>query len=167
MADFDNEVFSWDDELDEASFSVLPEGDYKFRVLTWERGRFEPKDPTKGPACDQATLHLEVEGTDEDGKPTKVTVFHRLRLRKKELGFIRRFFDCLGLASNDGKAVMPWNKIEGETGICELEVHEYNGKKSNQVKQFYEKSKAPKVGKNFSEMGAGAAAPSSEPSFSL
>lgn len=168
MADFENEVFGWDDEVEEASFSILPEGDYKFTVVAWERGRFEPKDPSKGPACDQATLHLRVEGQDEDGKMIEATIFHRLRLRKKEVGFIRRFFDCIGLASNNGTAVMPWNKIEGESGICEIEVHEYNGKRSNQVKQFYERSKAPKVGKNFSNMGTGAAAPkSSEPTFDL
>lgn len=170
MADFENngnETFGWDDEVEEASYSLLPAGDYRFKVVTWERGRFEPKDPSKGPACDQATITLEIEGPDENGTPIKATVFHRLRLRKKELGFIRRFFDCLGLAPNKGSAVMPWNRIEGETGICEIEVHEYNGKRSNQVRQFYERAKAPNVGRNFSEMGAGAPAQSSEPSFSL
>ena len=167
MADFDNEVFSWDDEIDEASYSLLPAGDYKFQVAAWERGRYEPEDPTKGPACDMAILHIEVEGKDEDGKQVKATIFHRLRLRKKEIGFVRRFFDCIGLAPNKGSAVMPWSKIEGETGICEVEIHEYKGKKSNQVKQFYEKSKAPKVGKNFSDMGTGASTSSSEPTFTL
>ena len=42
------------------------------------------------------------------------------------------------------------------------------GQKTNQIKQFYEKAKAPNVGKNFSNMGAGTAAPaSSEPKFEL
>lgn len=168
MAEFENEVFGWDDEIEEASYSLLPAGDYKFKVAAWERGWFEPSDPAKGPACDQATLHLEIEGKDENGKPIKATIFHRLRLRKKELSFIRRFFDCIGLAPNNGSAVMPWKKIDGETGICEVEIHEYNGKKTNQIKQFYEKAKAPNVGKNFSNMGAGTAAPaSSEPKFEL
>ena len=156
MADFDNNgVFGWDDEVDEAKYSLLPEGDYRFTVKTLERGRYEPKDPSKGPSCDQANLTLSVVGDDVDGNPITATIFHSLRLRTKETNFIRVFFDSIGLASAKEKRVMPWGKIVGETGVCRIQIHEYNGKESNRVQYFYERAKAPKKGMNFNDVGEG------------
>lgn len=160
----DREVYSWDDEVDEAEYTLLPPGDYKFTVKGFEKGYYEPKDPSKGPACDQANLQLSVHGTDTKGNEVDAVIFHSLRLRKKEIGFTRIFFDCIGLVPKTGKAPLPWNKIAGETGICEIEIHEYNGQESNRVKKFYEKAKAPTTGKNF---GTGASTGYTEPSFAL
>ena len=156
MADFDNnEVFGWDDEIDEAKFPLLPEGDYRFTVKGLEKARYEPKDLSKGPSCDQANITLSIIGDDTDGNSITATIFHSLRLRKKEAGFTRVFFDSIGLASSEGRKVMPWGKIVGETGVCRIQIHEYNGKESNRVQYFYERAKAPKKGMNFNDVGEG------------
>ena len=50
--------FDWDDEIqnDGQEFITLPEGDYVFEVVEFERGRFAGSE--KVPACNKANLVL-------------------------------------------------------------------------------------------------------------
>ena len=63
MADYYNNTtngcMEWDDviENDGQEFVLLPEGDYQFEVVDFERGRF-PGGP-KIPACNKATVTLQ------------------------------------------------------------------------------------------------------------
>ena len=51
---FDRE-FDWNDEItqDSGEFLLLPEGDYKFIVESYERGRHQPQPGGKLPACNE------------------------------------------------------------------------------------------------------------------
>jgi hypothetical protein len=57
-------LMDWDDaiENDGQEFYILPEGDYNFTVVDFERGRFPGS--AKLPACNKATLTLQVNTTD-------------------------------------------------------------------------------------------------------
>ena len=59
MAD-NKDVMNWDDaiEKDGDEYVVLPEGDYPFKVVSFERGRFQGGE--KITACPEAVLRLEV-----------------------------------------------------------------------------------------------------------
>ena len=58
MSYTDHEL-SWDDSISrESTFELLPEGDYNFRVLKFERGRHPGSD--KLPPCNKAILTVEV-----------------------------------------------------------------------------------------------------------
>ena len=56
-----NAVMDWNDviEDDGQEFVLLEEGDYNFRVTNFERGHFPGS--AKLPACNKATLTLEVD----------------------------------------------------------------------------------------------------------
>lgn len=54
----------WDDQIenDGADFVILPEGDYNFEVVSFERGRHNGSD--KLPPCNKATIHIKVKGEE-------------------------------------------------------------------------------------------------------
>ena len=58
MSEYDSSFreFGWDDEIqnDSTPFEVLPEGDYRFRVEKFERGRHSGSE--KIPPCNKAIL---------------------------------------------------------------------------------------------------------------
>ena len=46
-------VYGWDDEIqNDSSFVIVPEGDYNFRVVNFQRGHYGGGD--KIPACPKA-----------------------------------------------------------------------------------------------------------------
>ena len=55
----------WDDQIekDGPEFVLLPEGDYDFTVIDFERGRHGGSD--KLPPCHKAIVHIKVEGKGE------------------------------------------------------------------------------------------------------
>lgn len=62
MADFEREL-GWDDEITkDDDFALLPEGDYNFTVVKFNRGRHNGS--AKLPACNKAEIELKV----DDGK---------------------------------------------------------------------------------------------------
>ena len=52
----------WDDEIenDGPEFIVLPEGDYSFKVIDFERARHPGSE--KLPACNKAIVHIRLKG---------------------------------------------------------------------------------------------------------
>ena len=70
MADYynnsaaNNGCFDWDDEIqnDGQEFITLPEGDYVFEVVDFERGRYPGS--AKIPPCNKASLTLQVKTED-------------------------------------------------------------------------------------------------------
>ena len=59
-----NGCFDWDDEIqnDGQEFITLPEGDYVFEVVDFERGRYPAS--AKIPPCNKASLTLQVKTPD-------------------------------------------------------------------------------------------------------
>ncbi|MDO4548204.1 MAG: DUF669 domain-containing protein [Clostridia bacterium] len=136
----------WDDiiENDGASFEVLPEGDYDFEVVSFERGRYTPSRPdSKLPPCPMALLTIEI-GSDQ----SKARIQHRLFLHSRCEGLLCAFFTAIGQRKRGEALNMNWNRVTGATGRCKVTVREYTTDKgekrqSNQISRFYEPDDAP------------------------
>ena len=137
MADFEREL-DWDDEISkESEFTLLPEGDYKFTVVGFNRGRHNGS--AKLPACNKAELELKV----DDGKGNTGTILHNLFLHTKTEGMISAFLIAIGQKKHGEPTRPNWNAMVGAQGRCKVGIHEWvNDKgetmKINQIKKFYD-----------------------------
>lgn len=131
--------YDWDDEIenDGAEFSVMPEGDYDFVVVDFERARHSGSD--KLPPCNKAIVHIRIEGTDVSGTQGTTTINHQLFLHSKTEGLLSDFFKGIGLKKKGEKMKMNWAKVPGSTGRAKVGIREYKGKQYNEIKKFYEK----------------------------
>ncbi|MHC1723194.1 MAG: hypothetical protein AB9836_08330 [Aminipila sp.] len=151
MADLDREL-GWDDEIekDGGDFVLLPDGDYNFEIIDFERGRHPGSE--KLPSCNKATLHIRIvapEGT--------ITLQHNLFLHSKTEGMLSAFFASIGQKKKGEKAKMNWSAVTGSTGRLKLGSKTYtkDGEVKgpfNEIKKFYEYegSSAPE---GFSQVG--------------
>ncbi len=137
MADFEREL-DWDDEISkESEFTLLPEGDYKFTVVRFNRSRHSGS--AKLPACNKAELELKV----DDGKGNTGTILHNLFLHTKTEGMISAFLIAIGQKKHGEPTRPNWNAMVGAQGRCKVGVHEWvNDKgetmKINEIKKFYD-----------------------------
>ena len=99
-----NAVMDWNDviEDDGQEFVLLEEGDYNFRVTNFERGHFPGS--AKLPACNKATLTLEV-----DTREGCAYVKHDLLLCRNLEWRISSFFRCIGQKKHGERLVMDLN----------------------------------------------------------
>lgn len=139
-----NQEIGWDDVIEKDSeFVVLPEGDYKFTVTKFDRGRHNGSD--KLPPCNKAILTLEI----TDGFQTG-TIQHQLFMHKKCEGMLCAFFTAIGQRKH-GEALRPrWDQVIGSTGTCHVYVDKYRNKnggesKNNKIRKFYEKDDQPAI----------------------
>lgn len=130
-------VLGWDDQFEDTMPKriVLPEGEYDFEVVHFERRRYD--GGARLPACPMAVYDLKV--TDNEGHSTEIE--HRLFLHTRTQGFIVDFFVALGLMERDGKATMPWNQAVGRTGRAKVKVRKWTGddgqeRQNNEVDHF-------------------------------
>ena len=139
MSYTDHEL-SWDDSISrESSFELLPEGDYNFRVLKFERGRHPGSD--KLPPCNKAILTVEV----TDGVHTG-TLETNLFLHTKTEGILCAFFAAIGQRRHGENLVPRWNEVMGSAGCCKVGVRSWKGndgqeRQSNEIRTWYEKGK--------------------------
>lgn len=128
-------------ELDDNTFEVLPEGDYKFTVESHELGYASSE---KMPAnTQQITVYLDIPYMSE-GEVKHATIKKNLFVWKKTLWVIRQFGECIGMMPEKGKAQFNHELMDGRTGVCQLTVGESrNGNEFNNVELFYAPSKAP------------------------
>lgn len=148
MAVENNEALGWDDEIEEGSeFKLLPDGDYKFLVTGFERAFHENKGG-KIPDCNEGDIEFTIVWSDEDGNHTnKLT--HRLYLVRTQQWKIYQFFESIGLRKKgEGKTKMPWDKVLGSEGVCQIGHHEYQGKTRNDIIKCYPTEDAPTVYEN-------------------
>lgn len=134
MADFGRE-YAWDDEIqnDSPDFAILPEGDYDFEVIDFERDRYAGGE--KIPPCNMAIVKLRIEG------PEGVSVIHhRLFLHSKCEGLLCAFFTAIGQRKHGERLKMNWNRVVGARGRAKITVwvNDKGEAKGNQVKRFYE-----------------------------
>ena len=137
MADLNNNMereLGWDDTIEhDSTFTLLPAGDYDFRVITFERGRHNPGPESKLPPCNKAVLTIEV----SDGAQ-RAEIRHNLFLHSRCEGMLCEFFTGIGQRQHGEQLRMNWNAVPGSRGRCKLGVREYKGNQYNEIKRFYE-----------------------------
>ena len=137
VSEMDREL-GWDDEIqnDGQDFVILPEGDYDFEVIEFERGRYNGGD--KLPPCNKAVVHIKIEG-----KEGVSIIRHNLFLHTKTEGLLCDFFRGIGQRKKGEKITMNWNKVVGSKGRAKVGVRKWTndeGKEMvfNEIKKFYE-----------------------------
>ncbi|MFA5528589.1 MAG: hypothetical protein WC996_08220 [Peptostreptococcales bacterium] len=138
--------FDWNDEIehDSPDFVVLPEGDYDFEVIDFERARHAGSE--KLPPCNKAVVHIKIEG-----KEGITIIKHNLFLHSITEGMLCAFFTGIGQRKKGEKVSMNWNTIVGAKGRAKIDIRKWtndDGKELtfNEIKKFYEpeeEGKAP------------------------
>lgn len=143
MSNFEGRELGWDEEIEKDSpeFVTLPEGDYDFEVVSFERARHTGSE--KLPPCNKAIVHIKVEGPEGVS-----TIKHNLFLHSITEGMLCAFFTAIGQRKKGEKATMNWNKVIGSKGRAKIGVRDWTndeGKKitMNEIKRFYEPEDKP------------------------
>ena len=138
MAENNGYELGWDDQIenDSPDFVILPEGDYDFEVIDFERARHNGSD--KLPPCNKAIVHIKVEG-----KEGISVIRHQLFLHSITEGMLCAFFTGIGQRKKGEKVTMNWNKVVGSGGRCRVGIRKYEGKDYNEIKKFYEPQEGP------------------------
>lgn len=123
----------WDSpiEKDSPDFVILPEGDYDFEVVEFERGRHAGSE--KLPPCNKAIVHIKIEG--QEGVSI---IRHNLFLHSITEGLLCDFFAGIGQRKKGEKATMNWNAVVGSKGRAKVGTKQWDGKTYNEIKKFYE-----------------------------
>ena len=130
-------AFGWEDEIEkEDAFVLLPEGDYWFKIMKVEKGRYDGGD--KISACPKAIVVFEV--TAPDGQTATIT--ENFLLHQKMEWKLSQFFASIGMKAKGEKLRMNWSPaIIGKTGICKVIVHNYtkdgNDRQTNRIDTLY------------------------------
>lgn len=143
MAETIERELGWDDEIEHdgnGGYLLVPAGDYDFTVQGFERGRYSGS--AKIPACNQATLKLEIatsQGT--------AIVLCNLFLHSNAEWKLCEFFTSIGQRKHGEKLKMDWQKVQGARGRCKINIRKWVNDKgdeiqSSQVAEFYEPTKA-------------------------
>jgi len=115
-----NMIMDWNDsiESDGTEYILLPEGDYNFEVINFERGRFPGS--AKIPACNKASIVVQV--STKDGVAT--VKFDLLLYRTLEWR-ISGFFRSIGQKKHGEKLTMDWNRVVGSKGRAHFKQRTY------------------------------------------
>jgi len=129
---------SWDDVIENYSpeFIILPDGDYDFEVVDFERGRHNGSE--KLPPCNKAIVHIRIEG-----KEGISIIKHQLFLHTITEGMLCAFFTGIGQRQKGERLKMNWSRVVGSKGRCKIGTRKWTndeGKEMvfNEVKKFYE-----------------------------
>lgn len=144
MAEIQNGYeLNWDGPIEKDSeFVLLPEGEYDFEVLSFERARHAGSE--KLPPCPKAVLSIRI--TSPEGQST--TLNHNLFLHSTTEGMLCAFFVAIGQRKHGEKVNMNWNAVVGGKGRCKLGLRKWKGRddqemQSNQITRFLEPTEAP------------------------
>ena len=131
-------ALGWDDEIENEGpeFVVLPEGDYDFEVISFERARHAGS--ANLPACPKAIVSIKIKG--EKGT---TTIKHNLFLHSNTEGFLCAFFTAIGQRKKGEKITMNWNQVVGSKGRAKVYIDKWKNDKgeeltSNKIQKFYE-----------------------------
>ena len=115
-----SEYMDWNDEIeqDSSEFEVVPEGEYDFEVIKFERGRTD--SDAKYPNCNQAIITLHVTNSVYAGEITD-----RLILNKKLEWKLSQFFCSIGQKTKGEKVRMNWPAVPGAHGRCKITIRSY------------------------------------------
>lgn len=128
----------WDDQIqnDSPDFAVLPEGDYDFEVVEFERARHAGS--AKLPPCNKAVVHIKVEGAEGVS-----IIKHNLFLHSITEGMLCAFFTAIGQRKKGEKVTMNWNRVVGSKGRAKVGIRKWTNdqgeiREYNEIKRFYE-----------------------------
>lgn len=115
-----NLVLEWNDSIenDGQEYILLPEGDYNFTVIDFERGRFNGS--AKIPACNKAIITVQIES-----KNGIATVKFDLILYRSLEWRLSSFFRSIGQKKHGEKLVMDWTKVVGSKGRAHFKQRSY------------------------------------------
>lgn len=135
----------WDDQIqnDGPDFEVLPEGDYDFEVVSYERARHPGS--ANLPPCNKAVVSIKIAGA-----AGQTTIKHNLFLHTKTEGLLCAFFTGIGQRKHGQKVTMNWNQVVGSKGRCKIGIRKFTNDKGdtltfNEIKKFYEPKAEPVV----------------------
>lgn len=133
MSDFNNakELLGWDDEITNDGFPLLPDGDYDFTVVNFERDRFSGNEKT--PECNIAKIIIRINYQGEN-----IDIKHSFFMLKKNEWQLSQFFCSIGQKKYGEPLRMNWNLVIGSKGRCKIGKRTYNGNDYNEVKKFLE-----------------------------
>ena len=137
-----NDELDWDSEIEhDSEFVLLPEGEYDFTVVKYERGVYNGS--AKLPRCNKAILTVEVK--DASGQTS--TIIHNLFLHRKCEPMLCAFFTSIGQRKHGEKLKMNWSVVPGSTGRCKVYIDKWTNDKgeerqSNKIKSFLEPTAA-------------------------
>lgn len=137
MANETGRELNWDDTIERDGNEPLQEGDYDFRVISFERGRHAGSD--KLPPCNKAIVTIQVLATDK-----AVELKHNLFLHTSTEGILSAFFGAIGQKKRGEKLQMNWTTVPGSTGRCKVGIRNWKNdqgedRQSNEIKRFYPK----------------------------
>lgn len=123
-------------ENDGPDFIIIPDGDYEFEIVGFERGRHNGSE--KLPPCNMATVSIKINSPEGS-----TTIKHKLFLHSKTEGMLCAFFTGIGQRKKGEKVTMNWNAVIGSIGKCQVGRRNWtaqDGKELtfNEVKKFYE-----------------------------
>jgi hypothetical protein len=123
MAEELSRELDWDEgiELTQGGFEVLPEGEYEFTVVKFERQRHAGSD--KLPSCPKAVLTLDMKNAEGRGQVT-----HNLFLHTKTQGLLSAFFVSIGQGNVGDKIKLDWGKVPGATGRAKVTIRKFTKK---------------------------------------
>lgn len=145
MAEYTNNniAMGWDDTIEnDNEFVILPEGDYDFEIVDFERKRFEGS--AKISACPMAGLSIKVFDKNDPDKGS-TTINHNLFLNRKCEGILCAFFTAIGDRKHGEQLKPNWNGVKGKSGRCKVGIRTYDKKdgtkgQANEITKFYEPS---------------------------
>ena len=115
----DFKEFEWEDEVtQESSFTLLEEGDYRFRMVSMERGRHNGSD--RIPPCNKAILDLTFKAPD--GSRGKCKDF--LLLHESVEWKLCAFFRSIGQKQHGTGITMDWSKVQGAKGRAHVIIND-------------------------------------------
>jgi len=131
----------WDLQLNGVLDKVtIPEGDYSFEVVSYERKRWAGND--KNPACNTAEVKLRV--SYDDDKTTTIT--NTFFLHSNSLNPIKSFFVSIGVVPEGGKDSInvSFDQAIGGSGWCHVGFQKKNPQ-FNAITRFYFPSEAANI----------------------
>lgn len=164
-------AIGWDDAIccDSTEFTVLPEGDYPFTVVKFDRQHHTGS--AKMPACGKTVLTIQL-----DGGPLGTTlVTENLFMHQKMLWKIKQFLVSIGQGKEEDKEIHPrWTEVPGASGRCHVVVQDYQSTKygdtrqRNQITKFYPADPGPgarPAGYAYGQSAAAAVAQPATPAY--
>lgn len=120
MEENKNLLMDWTDSIENEGqeYITLDEGDYVFKVIKFERGRFPGS--TKIPPCNKAIITVEV----QTEKGIAIAKFDLILYRTLEWKLCS-FFRSIGKKKHGEKLVMDWNKVLNSVGKAHFKPRSY------------------------------------------
>lgn len=137
-------TMDWDSPIDSneagSSFEVLPPGKCSFTVVSFTRAAVKNGDMT---GANMAKLEIRLNDGANTGKAHENLILH-----KKTLWKVAQFAVSAGLLKKGDNGAIPWNRVPGATGMCEVKIEDYTGsdgsaRKTNVITKFLEPTDTP------------------------